>query len=181
MDIFNQLFREKSKSYTDRFNDYIREKSKSLIEQVIQGTLASPADELRQQTNSFIRQHELLDEVEGLKQLALEEFVKQYISSQTAKLSQKPRAKAVQTVKVFIDRIKNRLRADPTYAGHKLEKFKLIPDLLKQIVIYYSCFLVQLPLFEYARELLETIEANPVTTITTSTGSGKNPRISNTV
>jgi HrpA-like RNA helicase len=44
---------------------------------------------------------------------------------------------------------------------------------LKQILIYYSCFLLQLPLFDESTKLLDMIEANTVTTIATSTGSGK--------
>jgi HrpA-like RNA helicase len=40
-------------------------------------------------------------------------------------------------------------------------------------MIYYSCFTIQLPLFESSQQLLDQIQINNVLTISTSTGSGK--------
>jgi hypothetical protein len=172
-EIFDRSFKEKSATYKTRFDDSIREKSRSLIGDTIDDSVNSAAQELREHTNKFLEDHDLMTEVEQLKNLALEEFIKQCVLSQTSKLHEKPRPKSIQMINTFIDRVKQTLRSDPKYIGHEVAKFRLIPDLLKQIIIYHSCFLIQLPLFESSGELLEMIEANTVTTITTSTGSGK--------
>ena len=72
----------------------------------------------------------------------------------------------------FIDKVKREFKTNPIYVGCNLEQFKEIPKLLQRIMLYYRCFLLQLPLYESSQELLDKIEKNTVITIATSTGSG---------
>ncbi|CAF4153975.1 unnamed protein product, partial [Rotaria magnacalcarata] len=155
------------------FSDYIDKKAKALIEETITGGSTQPWIELKTETDDFNTQNRFIGEIEELKQQALEEFIKENISFQRLKVDKVPTEKSVSTVKRFIDKVKTNMKEKPEYRGHDLKQFSLIPALLEQIMIYYSSFTLQLPLFEVAQELLEKIDRNTVTTITTSTGSGK--------
>ncbi|CAF2158143.1 unnamed protein product [Rotaria magnacalcarata] len=168
-----QLLQEKSIEYVNRFNVHIKEKSRSLIEQSICGTSTPPWIELPTCTNLFRDEYPFKNEIEGLKHQALDEFIKQNISFQRLKFDQIPTKRSVNTIKEFISQIQLTFRTNKKYEGYELKHFSLIPDLLQQIMIYYSCYAVQLPLFESSKELLDKIDKNTVTTITTSTGSGK--------
>jgi hypothetical protein len=170
--ILIELLEEKKIEYVNRFNDAIREKAKSLIEQSIQGILNPPWIELRKYTDDFLERNSFENEIEPLKHRALDEFIKQNISFQRLKIDRIPTEQSVNTVKYFIEQIKTTLMTNPSYQGHEVQHFSLIPILLQQIMIYYSCFTVQLPLFELSRGLLSKIETHTVTTIMTSTGSG---------
>ena len=171
--ILIDLLQDKSTEYANRFNNSIREKTKSLIEQSIQGISNPPWVELRTYTDDFFERHLFENEINELKSRALDEFIKQNISFQRLKTDRIPTEKSVNTVKYFIEQTKTTLKINPDYQGHEVQQFSLIPTLLQQIMIYYSCFTVQLPLFESCRDLLDLIEINTVTTITTLTGSGK--------
>jgi hypothetical protein len=172
--ILIELLEEKNIEYLNRFNDSIREKAKSLIEQSIRGILNPPWVELREYTDDFLERNSFENEIEALKHRALDEFIKQNISFQRLKIDRIPTEQSINTIKYFIEQIKITLMTNPSYQGHEVQHFSLIPILLQQIMIYYSCFTVQLPLFESSRDLLNKIEIHTVTTITTSTGSGKN-------
>ncbi|CAF3883818.1 unnamed protein product [Rotaria sordida] len=171
---FIELLEEKMTEYINRFNISIRDKSNTLIEQSIFGILSNPPwIELRQHINQFLDENTFENEIEKIKHRALDEFIKQNISYQRLKLGQIPTEKSVNTIKYFIDQIRTIFMTNPKYKGHKEQHFNLIPSLLQQIMIYYSCFTVQLPLFESSKDLLDNIDKHTVTTITTSTGSGK--------
>ncbi|CAF1154501.1 unnamed protein product [Didymodactylos carnosus] len=168
-----QLLQEKNTEHSKLFNDYINQKSKILTEQSISDSSTKPWIELKTQTNNFMKQYPFVNEIETLKHQALEEFIKQNISFQRLKLDKKPTEKSISVVKDFIEKVKAVFKTNAEYTGHELKHFSLIPELLQRIMIYYCCFLIQLPLYESAKELLEKIEKNTVITIATSTGSGK--------
>ncbi|CAF1178473.1 unnamed protein product [Rotaria sp. Silwood1] len=171
--ILTQVLEEKGIEYVNRFNVYIKGKAKTLIERSILGTSTPPWIELRRDTDDFRNEYPLVNEIEGLKHQALDEFIKQNISFQKLKFDQTPTTKSIITIKEFVNQIQLKFKTDKIYEGYQMHHFSLIPNLLQQIMIYYSCFVVQLPLFESSRELLSKIDKNIVTTITTSTGSGK--------
>ncbi|CAM4814188.1 unnamed protein product [Rotaria magnacalcarata] len=171
--VLKELLQEKANKYMKMFSDYIDKKAKALIEETITGGSTQPWIELKTETDDFNTQNRFIGEIEELKQQALEEFIKENISFQRLKVDKVPTEKSVSTVKRFIDKVKTNMKEKPEYRGHDLKQFSLIPALLEQIMIYYSSFTLQLPLFEVAQELLEKIDRNTVTTITTSTGSGK--------
>jgi hypothetical protein len=87
-------------------------------------------------------------------------------------LDKKPSDKSIEVLKDFIQKIKSSFQNEQKYAGYQLKQFRLVPELLKRLMIYYSCFTIQLPLFESSKDLLNKIEQNTVITIATSTGSG---------
>ncbi|CAF1510478.1 unnamed protein product, partial [Didymodactylos carnosus] len=83
----------------------------------------------------------------------------------------KPTDKSKAVLRQFIDGFKATLKNDKQYVGQELKHFQMLPERLREIIIYYKCFLVQLPLYESAEELLRKIEHNTVITISTSMGS----------
>ncbi|CAF1052050.1 unnamed protein product [Rotaria sordida] len=170
---FIQLLDEKSNQFLKKFYDYIQQISKSLIEQCILNDLNTIRNEIRKQTNQFIQDNFLIKEIEIFKQQAFEEFIKQNIILQRNYHEKKPSNKSISVLEKLIDKTRNLLKTNSSFIGHELKHFNLIPDLLQQVIVYYSCFNIQLPLFESAVELLDKIEKNTVTTIATSTGSGK--------
>jgi HrpA-like RNA helicase len=103
----------------------------------------------------------------------LEEFIKQNISGQHLKLDRPPSLKSASVIQKLIDKIRTEFRTNKKYHGHQVSHFNLIPKLLERLMLYFSCFKTQLPLYELSEELLDNIEKNAVTTISTSTGSGK--------
>ena len=176
-EILTRLLNEKSCAYKTNFNQYMRSEAASLTERTIVDPSMSPSGKLRQFTNTFIAENPLMNEIEKLKHQAMEEFIQQHIISRTANLNKRPRPSSIQTLNTFLNRIKDQLKTNPDFIGSEIKHFKLIPDLLKQLLIYYSCFLLQLPLFDESIKLLDMIEANTVTSIDTSTGSGKRPSV----
>ncbi|CAF3369854.1 unnamed protein product, partial [Rotaria sp. Silwood2] len=171
--ILLELLQEKAKEYAARFNDTIREKAKSLIEQSIFGTSSHPWVELKETTDQFLERNPFMNEIENLKNAALEEFITRNISFQRITLEKKPTEKSINTIQQFIGQIKTTFKTELSYQGHDLTHFAMILPLLQRIMIYYSCFKLELPLFEFSGDLLQKIEEHTVTTITTSTGSGK--------
>ncbi|CAF3319917.1 unnamed protein product [Rotaria socialis] len=114
-----------------------------------------------------------MNEIERLKHQALDKFIELNISFQRLKLSLKPTKDSIKTVKYFIGKIKRTFQEDPKYSGCELTNLCRIPHLLQRLMIYYFCFIIQLPLYESSKELLQQIDMNTVITISTSTGSGK--------
>ena len=170
--IFLQLLNDKITEYTTRFNDNIKQKSRLLIKQSIFGILTPPWIEFRTTTDEFLEQHSFTNEIENLRNKAFEEFLEQNISFQRIKLEKLPSQKSIDVVKKFLDKIQTILKSNKIHQDFQVENFQIIPQLLQQIMIYYSCFSIQLPLFESAIELLDNIQNHTITTITTSTGSG---------
>ncbi|CAF0873800.1 unnamed protein product [Adineta ricciae] len=171
--ILKRLMNTKMMDYRAKFNHYIRAKATSLTERAISNQFLSPSVELRQFTNGFIDEHSFLNEIQEFKYEAMEEFIQQNVTLQFTHLNKRPRPSSIQTLNIFLDRIKNQLKTKPNFIGYEVKHWKLIPDLLKQILIYHSCFLLQLPLFDESIKLLNMIETHTVTAIATPTGSGK--------
>ncbi|CAF3704214.1 unnamed protein product [Rotaria sp. Silwood1] len=170
---FSQLLEAKSVEYRKKFQDYLDEQANVLIDQCIMGKLPTPWVDIRKATDQFLQKHPLMNEIESIKHAALEEFIKENIFIQRAKLEKKPSAKSVAVLQDFINKVQKEFKTQKMYQGHELKHFTLIPKLLQRLVLYYGCFKVELPLYESSKDLLDKIENNAVTTISTSTGSGK--------
>ena len=170
---FLQIFKDKLIEYKKNFDEYIGDKRKSLIEGCVLDTLDKPWIGIRKDTDDYLRDHSLMQEIEPTKQKALEEFIKQNISQQHLKLDGQPDPKSIAVIQKFIDNVRQEFQTDPKYRGYEVKHFGMIPKLLERLMLYYSCFKIQLPLFGHADELLDKIDKNVVTTISTSTGSGK--------
>ena len=115
----------------------------------------------------------LMNEVEGMKQKALDEFIRQNICAQRVNAEVTPTKKSAEVLQAFIDKARTELTRDSNYRGNEVKHFAMIPKLLQRLMLYYCSFKTQLPLYESSKDLLEKIEKNAVTTISTSTGSGK--------
>lgn len=174
---FASNIQEKSKEYMDMFNTFIDQKLRLLGEQCISNDTIQPWIEIRKFTNQFIEDNQFIKQVERAKHQALEQFIRENISFQKTKSNKKPTEKSIKTIQNLLRKMTQIFQTKPEYKGHELEQLRRIPDLLQQIMIYYFCFTLQLPLFESAEDLLGKVEKNTVTTITTTTGSGKSHRI----
>jgi len=171
--ILLEYLNEKINEYIKRFNDYIQYKSRSFIKQTIFEQLNLPEKQFQTITNEFLNENSFIKEIEYLRNKAFEQFIEQNISFQRTKLDKSPTQKSIDVVKNFIEKIQITLKSNKINENFQLNNFKIIPQLLEQIMIYYSCFKIQLPLFESSIELLNNIQDHTVTTITTTTGSGK--------
>ena len=171
--LFRQVFHNRSETLKKNFDDYMQGVLISLVSPCISAEL-DPADAvIREKIKDFHRKHDWMDEVEWIKQEALQKFIEQNISLQHLKLQSQMNAKSVALLEHFIDKVQRELQNNPDYRGDQIEQFRLIPRLLERLMVYYSCFQIQLPLFEHAQGLLDQINEHDVTTISTSTGSGK--------
>ena len=170
---FQQSLQNKIEEFTKRFNEYITQESKHMLEQCIADANFQPSTQLRKLTDRYMQKKPLTPELEALKHEAFDEFIKQHVSSQQLKFEKRPSVKSLQTMNDFIEKVKREFKTNKIYIGSDLEQFKQIPQLLQRITLYYQCFLLQLPLYEQSKELLDKIEKNTVITIATSTGSGK--------
>ena len=168
-----RLLDEKSNEFIKTFLDYIQKVAKSLGEECIANDLPTIRSEIRKRTDQFMKDNFLIKEIETLKHQGFEEFIKQNIILQRNYHDKKPSNKSVSVLETLIDKVRNAFKTNSSLIGHDLKQFNQIPDLLQQVVIYYSCFNIQLPLYESAIELLDKIERNTVTTVATSTGSGR--------
>ncbi|CAF1504396.1 unnamed protein product, partial [Adineta ricciae] len=171
--LFSEFLREKTVEYKKQFDEHLRKILLSLQDSCIQGTLLEPWKDIQRETNDFMKNTAIMREIEGLKQKALDEFIKQNITMQRLKLDSEPTVKSARVVENFIQKVRNELRTDKKYHGCTVQEFFLIPKLLERLMLYHSCFKLQLPLYESSETLLDYIEKNAVTTISTSTGSGK--------
>ena len=170
----NELLKEKNTKYAIQFKNFIGEKVLELTESFVLGESEPPRIALRDATNFFMTQNSFINEIEGMKQQALDKFIELNISFQQLKFAKRPTKHSINTLKYFIGKIKRIFREDNQYIGHKLQHFRLIPELLERLMIYYCCFTIQLPLYESSRELLANVRRDTVVTISTSTGSGMN-------
>jgi hypothetical protein len=170
---FQQLVKNKIEEFVKLYDEYIVPKAKGMSEQCITDPNFQSWIQLRKLTNTYMNMKQFEPELEILKYEALDEFIKQQVLSERLKFEKKPSTKSLQTMNEFIDKVKKEFKTNQIYVGCKLEQFREIPKLLQRIMLYYRCFLLQLPLYESSNELLERIEKNTVITIATSTGSGK--------
>ena len=171
--IFYPLLEEEKIRYVKKFDDYIEEQSRLLNEQCITGQLATPWVNIRKDTDSFIKNNPLIKEMDAIKRKAMDEFIRQNIIVQRVKLDVQPTVKSATVLQTFIDDLQKEFATEAKYQGSEVKHFALIPKLLQRLMLYHGCFKTQLPLFESSKELLAQIDANAVTTISTSTGSGK--------
>ena len=171
--ILIRLLEEEKLRYSKKFQDYIEEKSRLLVEQCVTGQLTTPWVNIRKETDIFIKNSPLMNEIDAIKSKALDEFIRQSIIGQRVKLDAQPTVKSATVLQNFIDGLQKEFVTDRKYQGSEVKHFSLIPKLLQRLMLYYGCFKTQLPLFESSKELLDKIDANAVTTISTSTGSGK--------
>ena len=171
--IFSQCFEDKNTEYENAFNSFIQEQLQSFIEPCILGSLVSPWLEIRSKTDTYMSKNPLMNEVEGMKQKALDEFIRQNICAQRVNAEVTPTKKSAEVLQAFIDKARTELTRDSNYRGNEVKHFAMIPKLLQRLMLYYCSFKTQLPLYESSKDLLEKIEKNAVTTISTSTGLGK--------
>ncbi|UJR07046.1 hypothetical protein I4U23_011334 [Adineta vaga] len=171
--LFSQLFRAKNIEYKRLFDDHIDNKLQSMVEQCILNNTTDFWKEIKTETDQFVEAYLFIDEVDRLKQKALDEFIKENISLQHFKFDSEPTQKSISVIHYFIEKVKKEFQTDSKYRGHEVQHFNLIPKLLERLMIHYSCFKIQLPLYESSNDLLTKIEDHVVTTISTSTGSGK--------
>jgi hypothetical protein len=171
--LFLQLLKEKIVEYKKQFDDYIQEKFKFLIDSCILGKLTKPWIEIRKETDNFLKNSSFINEIESIKQKALDEFIKQNISMQHLKFEIQPTVKSLSVLRNFLDKIQKEFQTNKKYHGYDIKHFSFIPKLLERLMLYYSCFKIQLPLYESSENLLDKIDKHAITTISTSTGSGK--------
>ncbi|CAF4744834.1 unnamed protein product [Rotaria sp. Silwood1] len=170
---FQQLIQNKIQECVKLFDEYITNESKVIVEQCITDTHFQSWVHLRKQTDRYMQKKSFISEIEVLKHEAFEEFIKQHVLSQQLKFEKKPSKKSVETMNEFIDKVRKEFQTNKIYVGCDVKQLKLIPKLLQRVMLYYRCFVLQLPLYESSKELLDKIEQNNVITVATSTGSGK--------
>lgn len=175
---FYELLKAESIQHWRKFKEFIGKKTLELSELFILGDSSSPTTVIRQATNSFMTENAFMNEIERLKHQTLDKFIELNVSFQRLKFSLKPTKDSIKTAKYFIGKIKRIFKEDPKYSGCELTNLSRIPHLLQRLMIYYFCFIIQLPLYESSKELLQQINMNTVITISTSTGSGNNNIIS---
>jgi hypothetical protein len=117
--LFIQLFQEKTLEYKKKFDDYIQEKVKSLTDSCITAKLHQPWIEIRKETDDFLKNSPVMNEIESIKQKTLEEFIKQNISGQHLKLDRPPSLKSASVIQKFIDKIKTEFRTNKKYELHE--------------------------------------------------------------
>ncbi|CAF3499599.1 unnamed protein product [Rotaria sp. Silwood1] len=170
---FQQLVKNKIEEFVKLYDDYILQNSKQMVDECIKDANFHSQNQLRKLTETYMKKKQFLPELEILKSEALDEYIKQHVLSERLKFEKKPSKKSIDTMNEFINKVKIELKTNPIYNGCNLVQFKEIPKLLQRIMLYYRCFLLQLPLYDSSKDLLAKIEQNTVITIATSTGSGK--------
>ncbi len=171
--ILSDLLKQKITDYSNQFNLFIEQKTVEISEQFILDNSISPWNVIQKYTEQFMKEFYFQNQIESLKHEAFQLFITQNISFQRLIIDKKPTDKSIEVLKQFILNVKKTFQTESIYIGYELKHFSLIPHLLQRLMIYYSCFSLQLPLFESSIQLLDHIEKNTVLTISTSTGSGK--------
>lgn len=112
-------------------------------------------------------------DINRLKRRALDMYVNQTMKGEEMGLDNKVSEASVKVLNHFIEEIKYEFESGLRHSIHTSgHEFETVPDVLQRIQLFYRCFLLQLPLFESAKELLNQIKSNTVCTITTTTASG---------
>ena len=173
---FVDLLQNKAKEYLKLFDELMTQKLKRIyIDKCIEDSKQQFKSwlELKEETVNFMKKHPFNEEIEKIKQSALDDFVEQNIYQAQIKTEKTPTDKSKAVLLQFINGVKTTLKNDEEYVGQNLNHFQMLPELLRGIIIHYKCFLIQLPLYDSAEELFKKIEDNTVITISTSTGSGQ--------
>ncbi|UJR17483.1 hypothetical protein I4U23_004378 [Adineta vaga] len=170
---YQDLLKMKINEFLHSFDEYLLKESKSIFEQMITEPSFQAWVQLQKLTDRYLKKKQLKPELQIIKHEALDQFIKQHVLSERSKFETKPTTKSLQTMVEFIDKTKKQFQTNPLYNGCDLEQFRYIPIILQRIIIYYRCFLLQLPLYESSKDLLDKIEKNTVITIATASGLGK--------
>lgn len=169
---FEQLIKDKIEEFVKLYDEYILNKSKLLVDNCIKDFNFQSLNQLEKLTEIYMKKKQFLPEIEILKSEALDHYVKQHILLQNIESENRPSKKSVEILTEFIKKTKAQFKNNPNYIGCSLEQLKEITKLLQRIMLHFRCFLLQLPLYELSKDLLEKIEQNTVTTISTTSGSG---------
>ncbi|CAM4823261.1 unnamed protein product [Rotaria magnacalcarata] len=173
-DYLLKLISEKCNEYVEKFKANMKKHSDKMINDSIENSSIKFRQEIGKVTNSYLERDTFSHDINLLKVTALNAFIRDHVllqqNSTKAAASNKT---SVSILNQHIDRIRKLLSTKDVYQGCTLEHFQMIVSLLQSIMIYYNCFLLQLPLFNVSIDLLKQIENNTVTTIETATGSGK--------
>ena len=146
-----------------------------MIISIIENKIKINFDEFSKEFQEFRRKQSLENDIEDLKFQAFQQFLKQYELIQTNSLM-KCSIKVKEILKKKLDSLKETMKIN---LGFDFNCFQLISNLLKRVIIYYSCCSLPLPLLEFSMEFSKLVEDNSVITIRTSTGSGLFPHINN--
>ena len=168
-----KLIHEAGDQHIRKFKDFMTGQSKSLLVGCIENALPKYRSDIATSTNKYIEDENFLDEVDAMKSMALEEFIRDHILRSQTPRKGTPKKDSISTLNKYIDKIKFILSRDAAYQGCELKQFEMIVPLLQRIMIYYHCFLLQLPLFGASVDLLDKLRTSTVLTIETATGSGE--------
>jgi hypothetical protein len=146
---------------------------KKLLKICIESSSLQYQREVGTLANNFIRTESFESKIEVMKRTALDEFIRDHVLLQQKSTKTIPSKDSVSILNKHIDKIKKLLTTHSDYKGCEPKHFQMIVSLLQRIMIYYNCFLLQLPLFNASIDLLNKLENSTVLTIETSTGSGK--------
>ena len=167
------IIRDQQQGYISRFKDYIDDRLKTLTNGCIEGTSAQNERDIRTLMTDYMQGETFVQDLELWKVKALDEFIHDQVLLQQKSTKSVPAKESIATLNQLIAKTKSLLTTDANYHGCELKHFRMIVPLLQRIIIYYNCFLSQLPLFNASIELLNRIETNTITTIATATGSGE--------
>jgi hypothetical protein len=167
-----KLIRTKCSEYIHQFQNYIKDRLKIFINRCIENSTLCFQTDIEDLTHDYIEKETFSSDIDILKVTAFNEFQRDHVLLQQNSSKTIPTKKSITTLNKHMDKLKKLLTTND-YKGLELKKFQMIVPLLQRIMIYYNCFLLQLPLFDSSIDLLNRIEKNTVLTIETSTGSGK--------
>jgi hypothetical protein len=168
-----RLIHEGCDDYIRKFKTYMKDELKKLLNICIESSSLQYRREVGTLANNFIRSEKFESKIEVMKRTALDEFIRDHVLLQQKSTKTIPSKDSVSALNKHIDKIKRLLTTHSDYKGYEPKHFKMIISLLQRIMIYYNCFLLQLPLFNSSIDLLNKLENSTVLTIQTSTGSGK--------
>jgi hypothetical protein len=168
-----KLIRNKCNEYIHQFRNYINDQLKIFMNRCIENSTSDFQKDIEDLTNNYIKKETFSSDIDILKTTALNEFIRNNVVLQQKSSKTIPTKESIIALDKHIDKLKKLLTTNDDYKGYELKKFQMIVLLLQRIMIYYNCFLLQLPLFDTSIDLLKKIDQNTVVTIETSTGSGK--------
>ncbi|CAF1495767.1 unnamed protein product [Adineta ricciae] len=163
-------------SYDDNiknFSKYLHEKLRSFLDICIQDLSHDFKTDIFYLTNNYSKDTAFMDDMEKIKLSAFGDFIREHIFLQQKSTKTIPNKDAVSCLNKHIEKVQNILKTDTKYKGCELKHFYMVNSLLQRLMVFYHCFLVQLPLFNASFGLLSDIETNTIITISTATGSGK--------
>jgi len=168
-----KLIRNQFYEYICRFQNYMKNQLKTFMNGCIENISLHFQTDIEDLTNDYIQNETFSSDIDLLKMTALNEFLRDNVLLQQKSSKTIPTKESINALQKHIDKLKKLLSTTADYKGCELKNFQMIVPLLQRIMIYYNCFLLQLPLFDSSIDLLDKIDQNTVTTIETSTGSGK--------